>query len=80
VFSSRNPVSELVGGKGKGVGEHEEVEGNLLVCLVRAGVAGVGLPAMSRSSGKVWVMGGGGPAREGSVGKSGEPAGRGRPV
>jgi hypothetical protein len=27
------------------VGEHEEVVGNLLVCSVGAGVAGVGLPA-----------------------------------
>jgi hypothetical protein len=27
------------------VGEHEEVEGNLLVCSVGAGIAGGGLPA-----------------------------------
>jgi hypothetical protein len=62
------------------VGEHEEVKGNLLVCSVGARVAGDGLPAVSRSSAKVWAMGGGGPARERGVGKSGEPAGRGRPV
>jgi hypothetical protein len=53
------------------VGEHEEVEGNLLVCLVGAGVAGVGLSAVSRSSCEVLAVGGGGPAREGSMGKSG---------
>jgi hypothetical protein len=53
------------------VGEHEEVTGNLLVCLVGAGVAGVGLPAVSRSSVEVRAMCGGGPAREGGVGKSG---------
>jgi hypothetical protein len=53
------------------VGEHEEVERNLLVCSVGAGVAGVGLPAVSRSSAEVRVVGGGGPAREGGVGKSG---------
>jgi hypothetical protein len=53
------------------VGEHEEVKRNLLVCSVGAGVAGVGLPAVSRSSGKVRVVGGGGPAREGGMGKSG---------
>jgi hypothetical protein len=35
------------------VGEHEEVEGNLLVCSVGARVAGVGLPAVSRSSDEV---------------------------
>jgi hypothetical protein len=52
------------------VGEHEEIEGNLLVCLVEAGVAGVGLPAVSRSSAEVRAMGGGSPAREGGVGKS----------
>jgi hypothetical protein len=56
-------VRELVGGEGKGVGEHEEVEGNLLVCSVGAGVAGVGLPAVSRSSTEVWAMGGGSQAR-----------------
>jgi hypothetical protein len=33
--------------------EHEEVEGNLLVCSVGAGVARVGLPAVSRSSDRV---------------------------
>jgi hypothetical protein len=64
-------VRELVGGKGKGVGDHKEVEGNLLVCSVRAGVARVRLPAVSRSSGEVQAMGGGGPAREGGVGNSG---------
>jgi hypothetical protein len=53
------------------VGEHEEVEGNLLVCSVGAGVAGVGLPAVSKSSGEMWAVGGGGSAREGRVGKSG---------
>jgi hypothetical protein len=37
---------------------------------VGAGVAGVGLPAVSRSSGKVRAASGGGPAREG-VGRSG---------
>jgi hypothetical protein len=37
------------------------------VCLVGAGVARVGLSAVSRSSGKVRVMGGGGPVREGGV-------------
>jgi hypothetical protein len=58
------------------VGEHEEVEGNVLVCPVGAGVAGVGLPALSRSSGEMWAMGGGGPAREGGVGSRGVPAGR----
>jgi hypothetical protein len=41
------------------------------VCKVGDGVAGVGLPAVSRSSGKVRAIGGDGPAREGSVGKSG---------
>jgi hypothetical protein len=53
------------------VEEHEEVERNLLMCLVGAGVAGVGLLAVSRSSGEVRAMGGGGPAREGGVGNSG---------
>jgi hypothetical protein len=53
------------------VEEHEEVEGNLLVCSVGAGVAGVGMPAVSGSSGMVRALGGGGPAREGSMGKSG---------
>jgi hypothetical protein len=57
------------------VGEHDEVEGNLLVCSVRAGVAGVGLLAVSRSSSEVRVMGGGGPVREGGVGKSGRTSG-----
>jgi hypothetical protein len=51
------------------VGEHEEVEGNLLVCSIGAGVAGVGLLAVSRSSVEVRAMGGGSPAREGGVGK-----------
>jgi hypothetical protein len=49
------------------VGEHEKVEGNLLVFSVGAGVAGVGLLVVSRSSGEVRAMGGGGPAREDSV-------------
>jgi hypothetical protein len=53
------------------LGEHEEVEGNLLVCSVGAGVVGVELPVVSRSSSEVWVMGGGGSAREDGVGKSG---------
>jgi hypothetical protein len=64
-------VRELVDGEGKGVGEHEEVEGNLLVCLVGAGVAGAGLSAVSRSSAEVQATGGGSPAREGGMGKSG---------
>jgi hypothetical protein len=64
VFPGRNLARKLVGSKGKGVGEHEEVEGNLLVCSVGAGVAGVGLPAVSRSSREV----------------CGVPAGRGRPI
>jgi hypothetical protein len=59
--------------------EHEEVEGNLLVCSVGARVAGVGLPAVSRSSTEVQAMGSGGPAREGSVGKSGRTS-RSRPA
>jgi hypothetical protein len=59
------------------VGEHEEVEGNLLVCLVGAGVAGVGPLAVSRSSAEVRAMGGGSPMREGGWG---ELAGRGQPV
>jgi hypothetical protein len=42
-----------------------------------AGVAGVGLPALSRSSGEVRAMGGGGPVREVAWGSRGEPAGRG---
>jgi hypothetical protein len=65
------PVRKLVGDEGKGVGEHEEVEGNLLVCSVGAGVAGFELPAVSRSSGVMWVLGGGGPVRGSSVGKLG---------
>jgi hypothetical protein len=36
-----------------------------------AGVAGVGLPPVSRSSGEVRPMSGGAPAREGGMGKSG---------
>jgi hypothetical protein len=59
------------------VGQHEEVEGNLLVCSVGAGVAGVGLLAVSRSFAEVRAMGGRGPAREGGLGSLGEPAGRG---
>jgi hypothetical protein len=62
---------KLVGGEGKRVGEHEEVEGSLLVCSVGAGVARVGLPPVSTSCGKVRAVGGGGPAREGGVGKLG---------
>jgi hypothetical protein len=53
------------------VGEHEEVEGNLLVCSVGAGVAGFGLLAVSRSSSVMRALGGSGPAREGGVGKLG---------
>jgi hypothetical protein len=49
--------------RGERVGLLEEVEGNLLVCSVGAGVAGVGLPAVSRSSTEVWAMGGGSQAR-----------------
>jgi hypothetical protein len=71
VFSGRILVTKLVGGVGKGVGEHEEVERNLLVCSAGAGVAGVGLPAVSRSSDEVRIVAGGGPARKGGVGKSG---------
>jgi hypothetical protein len=41
------------------------------VCSVGAGVARVGLPAVSRSSAKVWAMGSGGPAREDGIGKLG---------
>jgi hypothetical protein len=41
------------------------------VCSVGARVAGVGLTVVSRSSSKVRAMGGGGPVREGGVGKSG---------
>jgi hypothetical protein len=70
VFPGRNTARKLVGGEGKWVVEHEEVEGNLLVFSVRAGVAGVWLPAASRSSGVMRVVGGGGPARERGVGKS----------
>jgi hypothetical protein len=64
-------VRELVGGEGKGVGEHEEVKGNLLVFSVGEWVAKVGLPAVSRSSGRVRAMDCSGPAREGSMGKLG---------
>jgi hypothetical protein len=53
------------------VGEHKEVEGNLLVCSVGAGVVGVGLLTVSRSFGEVRVVGGGGPEREGCMGKLG---------
>jgi hypothetical protein len=53
------------------VGEHEQVEGNLLVWSGGVGVAGVGLPAVSRSSSEMRAVGGGGPVREGGVGKSG---------
>jgi hypothetical protein len=38
---------------------------------VGAGVAGVGLPVVSRSSGEMRAVGGGGPKRDGGVGKSG---------
>jgi hypothetical protein len=41
------------------------------VCSVGAGVAEVGLPAVSRSSSEVRAMGGGGPASDGGVGKLG---------
>jgi hypothetical protein len=41
------------------------------VCSVGDGVAGVGLPAVSRSSAEVRAMGGGGSVREGGVGKLG---------
>jgi hypothetical protein len=73
VFSSGNPVRKLVGSERKRVGEHEEVEGNLLVCSVGAGVAGVGLLMVSRSLGEVRMVDGGAPAR----GSWGVPAGRG---
>jgi hypothetical protein len=53
------------------VGEHEEVEGNLWVCLVGVGAAGVVLPAVSRSSHKMRAVDHGGTAREGSMGKLG---------
>jgi hypothetical protein len=71
VFPGRYPARKLVSGEGKGVGEHEEVEGNLLVCSVGARVAGVGRPEVSKSSGEVWAVGCGGPAREGGMGKLG---------
>jgi hypothetical protein len=71
MVGSQIPARELVGDEGKGVGEHEDVEGNLLVCSVGAGVAGVGLPAVSRSFAKVRAMRGGGQVREGGVGKLG---------
>jgi hypothetical protein len=64
------PARKLVGGEGKGVGEQEEVEGNLLVCSVGAGVAGVRLPAVSRSSSEMRTVDDGGPVREGGVRKS----------
>jgi hypothetical protein len=51
VFPRRNPARELVSGEGKGVGEHEEVERNLLVCSVGAGVVGGG-PARKGGVGK----------------------------
>jgi hypothetical protein len=60
-----------VGGEGKGVGEHEEVKGNLLVCSVGARVARVLLPALSRSSGEMWAIGGHGSVRKGGMGKLG---------
>jgi hypothetical protein len=41
------------------------------VCLVGAGVVGLGLPAVSRSSAEVRAMGGSSPTREDDVGKSG---------
>jgi hypothetical protein len=53
------------------VREHEKVERNLQVGSVGARVAKFRLPAVSRSSGVVRVIGGGGPVREGSMGKSG---------
>jgi hypothetical protein len=54
------------------VGEHEEVEGNLLVCSVGAGWPELGcLPGVSWSSGEVLAVAGGGLAREGGMGKSG---------
>jgi hypothetical protein len=71
VFPGRNPARKLVGVEGKGVGQQEEVEGNLLVCSVGAEVAEVRLAAASGSSGKVRVVGRNGPAREGGLGKSG---------
>jgi hypothetical protein len=74
------PTRKLIGGKGKRVGEHEEVEGNLLVCLVGIGVVRVGLLAVSRSSAEVWATGGGSPTREASWGSWEEPAGQGQPV
>jgi hypothetical protein len=80
VFPRRNPARELVSGEGKGVGEHEEVERNLLVCSVGAGVDGGGLLAVSRSSDEVRAVVGGGPARKGGVGKSGSTAGQGQSV
>jgi hypothetical protein len=52
------------------MGKHEEVETNMLVCSVGAGVVGVGLPAVSMSSDELRVVGGCGPAREGGMGKS----------
>jgi hypothetical protein len=38
---------------------------------VGAGFAGVGLPLVNRNSGEVQAVGGGGPAREGSMGNLG---------
>jgi hypothetical protein len=64
-------ISQSKSSERKGVGENEKVERNLLVCLVGAGVAGGGLPVVSRSSSEVWATGGSGPVREGSVGKLG---------
>jgi hypothetical protein len=53
------------------VGEHEEVERNLLICSVGARVARFGLPTVSRSSSVMRALRGGGSVREGGVGKSG---------
>jgi hypothetical protein len=42
-----------------------------IVCSVGTGVAGVGLPVVSRSFGEVRAVGDGGPEREGGMGKLG---------
>jgi hypothetical protein len=76
MFSGRNLVRKLVGNEGKGVGKHEEVQMNLLVCSVGAGVAGGGLPAVSRSSGEVRAVGGHALVREDGMGRSGSFRGR----
>jgi hypothetical protein len=55
VFPGRNPARRLAGGEGNRVGEHEEVERNLLLCSVGAGVAGGGLAvAALLASGRRW--------------------------